>query len=148
MTWDMTCDFTALHDPGGTAILRTELCEEKRMGAGELKTALEGAREIEITVTGRTSGRQITIPVWFVQEGGAIYLLPVRGPDSDWYKNLVKNPTIRLAVDGAEYSTRVTPITEPARVSDIVNKFRAKYGSRDVAAYYSRPEIAVEVPLT
>ena len=62
------------------------------MGAEELKTALEGAREIEITVTGRTSGRQITIPVWFVQEGGAIYLLPVRGPGSDWYKNSGEEP--------------------------------------------------------
>jgi hypothetical protein len=151
-TWFEGIEDVGLHwaaaRPGGTAISRTGFCEEKRMGAEELKTALEGAREIEITVTGRRSGRQITIPVWFVQEGGAIYLLPVRGPDSDWYKNLVKNLTIRLAVDGAEYSTRVTPITEPARVSDIVNKFRAKYGSRDVAAYYSRPEVAVEVPLT
>ncbi len=118
------------------------------MGAEEFKKALESAREVEITVTGRTSGRQITIPVWFVQDDDRMYLLPVRGPDADWYKNLVKSPTIRLAVDGTEHSTRVTPITEPTRVSDIVDKFRAKYGSRDVAAYYSRPEVAVEVPLT
>src|SRR5262245_47460669 len=117
------------------------------MGAQEFTEALEGAREIEITVTGRTSGRQITIPVWFVPDDGMIDLLPVRGPDADWYKNVVQNPTIRLAVGGAETSTTVTPITEPTRVSGIVDKFRAKYGSRDVSAYYSRPEVAVEVPL-
>jgi hypothetical protein len=118
------------------------------MVAEEFEQALEGAREVEITVTGRTSGRQITIPVWFVQDGGRLFLLPVRGPDADWYKNLVKDQTIRLAVDGAEHTTRVTPLTEPTKVSDIVDRFRAKYGSRDVESYYSRPEVAVEVPLT
>jgi hypothetical protein len=118
------------------------------MAVGEFKQALEGAREVEITVAGRRSGRQITIPVWFVQDSGALFLLPVRGPDADWYKNLVKNQAIRLAVDGAEHTTRVNPITEPTRVSEVVDRFRAKYGSRDVEAYYSRPEVAVEVPLT
>ena len=118
------------------------------MGVAEFEKALGSSREVEITVTGRTSGRQITIPVWFVHENDKLYLLPVRGADADWYKNLVKNPTISLAIDGAGHQTRVTPITDPARVSDVVDKFRAKYGARDVQAYYSRPDVAVEVPVT
>lgn len=122
--------------------------EEMQMVAKGFGQALEGAREVQITVSGRTSGRQITIPVWFVQDADRLFLLPVRGPDADWYRNLVKNHTIRLAVDEAEHTTRVSPITEPARVGDVVNRFRAKYGSRDVEAYYARPEVAVEVPLT
>jgi deazaflavin-dependent oxidoreductase (nitroreductase family) len=125
-----------------------EVFKERGMAAGEFEQALEGAREVDITVTGRRSGRQITIPVWFVKEDDRLFLLPVRGPDADWYKNLVKNQTIRLAVDGAEHTTRVTPITEPTRVGDVVDRFRAKYGAGDVASYYSRPEVAVEVPLT
>ena len=62
----------------------------------------ESTREIQITVTGRKSGRQITIPVWFVEEGEERYLLPVRGSDADWCRNLLKNPTIRVAAGGAE----------------------------------------------
>jgi hypothetical protein len=118
------------------------------MAAPEFEEALEGAREVDITVTGRTSGRQITLPVWFVQEDHAIYLLPVRGPEADWYKNVVKNRMLGLDIEGTEHHARVTPVTNPARVNDIVDKFRAKYGSKDVADYYASPEVAVEVPIT
>ena len=35
------------------------------MAQTDFRTALQGANEIEITVTGRTSGRSLTYPVWF-----------------------------------------------------------------------------------
>jgi hypothetical protein len=60
----------------------------------------------------------------------------------------VKNPTVGLAVGGAERAARVTPITDSTRVSDVVDKFRAKYGAREVEAYYASPNVAVEVPLS
>jgi len=41
----------------------------------------------------------------------------------------------------------VTPITDANRVNDVADRFRAKYGSGDVASYYSNPDVAVEVPL-
>ena len=52
----------------------------------------------------------------------------------------MKNPTVSLAVDEAEQTTKVSPITDPARVSDVVDRFRAKYGSADVTAYYTNPK--------
>jgi hypothetical protein len=55
---------------------------EQRMGNEGFNQALESSREIELTVTGRTSGREISIPVWFVQEGDKLYLVPVRGSDA------------------------------------------------------------------
>ena len=144
----MTCDLVAT--PG---ILGSTPHHGSSSRRGEWQLGSSSGRWKELVRSrsrsrGRISGRQITIPVWFVQDGGTLFLLPVRGPDADWYRNLVKNPTIHLAVDGAEHTTRVTPMTEPTRVSDVVDRFRAKYGSRDVEAYYSRPEVAVEVPLT
>ena len=39
------------------------------MTLAEVKKALKNTDEIEITVTGRVSGRRISNPVWFVQEG-------------------------------------------------------------------------------
>jgi deazaflavin-dependent oxidoreductase (nitroreductase family) len=118
------------------------------MGPAELERTLEGAREIEITVTGRRTGRQITIPVWFVKEDEKLYLLPLRGSDTDWYRNLLRNPTIRVAAGGAEHTSKAAPVTDPGRVSEVVDKFRRKYGSRDVEAYYSKLDVAVEVPLS
>jgi len=57
-----------------------------------LKDSLSRYREIKITVTGRKSGRAISNPVWFVLEDGKLYLLPVQGSDTQWYKNVLKKP--------------------------------------------------------
>ncbi len=64
------------------------------MSDEDFTQALEDSREIELTVTGRTSGREISNPVWFVQDGETLYLVPVKGSDSDWYKNILKTPTV------------------------------------------------------
>ena len=118
------------------------------MANEQFTRALESTREIQLTVIGRKSGREITIPVWFVQQGGTLYLLPVRGSDSDWYKNMLREPTIRLTVGDVQLTARATPITDPARVAQIVGTFRARYGAGDVEAYYPKRDVAVEVPLT
>ena len=108
--------------------------------------ALENTREVEITTTGRKTGRQISLPVWFVLRGGKLYLLPVRGSQSDWYRNLRKTPTIRLAAGQAEHTSSATPVTDPAEVEIVVEAFRGKYGAHDVQAYYPVTDVAVEVP--
>ena len=118
------------------------------MAQTDFRTALQGANEIEITVTGRTSGRSLSYPVWFVLEGDKLYLLPVKGSDTDWYKNLLKTPTIRLAAKGKAFTTSATPITDEAQVGEVVKKFRDKYGAGTVNTLYSRFDVAVEVPLT
>src|SRR6266480_2950187 len=86
------------------------------MADEEFKKALEASREIELTVTGRTSGREISKPVWFVRDGEKLYLVPVKGSDSDWYKNILKTPTIRLAADGAQLNATATPTSDTANV--------------------------------
>jgi deazaflavin-dependent oxidoreductase (nitroreductase family) len=117
------------------------------MAPDAFKKALQSTDEIELTVSGRASGRTISHPVWFVQEGEKLYLLPVRGSDSDWYKNVLKNPTITLAANGVRWTATATPITDAAKVRDIVEQFRAKYGADEVRKYYSKFDVAVEVPL-
>jgi len=117
------------------------------MDLTELTKALKKTDEIEITVTGRESGRKISNPVWFVQEDEKLYLLPVKGSDSDWYKNILKTRTMRLNADGKEWTAEVTPITDQAKVRDIVEMFKRKYGGDQVKKYYSKFDVAVEVPL-
>ncbi len=108
-----------------------------------LKDRLSRSREINITVTGRKSGRAISIPVWFVLEGDKLYLLPVQGSDTQWYKNVLKNPSIRIDARGAEAEFNVVPITDATQVSSVVQKFRAKYGANDVKKYYAKFDVAV-----
>jgi hypothetical protein len=114
--------------------------------ASELTGALQTASELELIVTGRKSGRQISNPVWFVQEDQTLHLLPVGGTDSDWYRNILKTPTIRGGASGIEASAQATPITDPETVNGIVDKFRAKYGA-NVDRYYPKRDVALEVPL-
>ena len=117
------------------------------MAMADVKQALVSTEEIEITVTGRKSGRRISIPVWFVLEGDILYLLPVTGSESDWYKNILRNPMMTIAVRGMEVTVNVKPITDPDKVQEIVEKFRAKYGAANIQRYYSKFDVAVEAPL-
>jgi deazaflavin-dependent oxidoreductase (nitroreductase family) len=108
-----------------------------------LKDRLSRYREINITVTGRKSGRAISIPVWFVLEDDKLYLLPVQGSDTQWYKNVLKNPMVRIDVRGTEAEVKVVLVTNPPQVSSVVEKFRAKYGTDNVKKYYSKFDVAV-----
>jgi deazaflavin-dependent oxidoreductase (nitroreductase family) len=108
-----------------------------------LKDRLSRYREINITVTGRKSGRAISIPVWFALEDDKLYLVPVQGSDTQWYKNVLKNPRIRIDARGAEAEFQAIPITDAKQVSSVVEKFRAKYGTSDVKKYYSKFDVAV-----
>ena len=102
-------------------------------------------REIKLTVTGRKSGKPISRPVWFVFEDGTLYLLPVQGSDTQWYKNVLHSPAIGIEARGAEAELKAVPITDPEQVASVAEKFREKYGAADVKKYYSKFDVAVRV---
>jgi deazaflavin-dependent oxidoreductase (nitroreductase family) len=108
-----------------------------------LKAHLSKSTEITITVTGRKSGRSISIPVWFVFENDRLDLLPVQGSDTQWYKNVLNNPKMRIEAGGAEGEFKADPVTEHKQVASIADKFRKKYGASDVKKYYSKLDVAV-----
>ena len=109
----------------------------------DLKERLSRYREIDLSVTGRKSGRTISQPVWFVSDGDKVLLLPVRGSDTQWYKNLLKDPAMHVDARGAGADFRAVAITDQKQVSSVVEKFRAKYGAGDVKKYYSKFDVAV-----
>ena len=117
------------------------------MATADFTRALASTRELEITVTGRRTGRKISLPVWFVHEGHTLYLLPVKGSDSDWYKNILRAPTLTLSAGGTAVAVQARPVTDPGNVRDIVEKFRSRYGGADVQRYYSKFDVGVEVSL-
>jgi hypothetical protein len=62
----------------------------------EFQKALSSSNELQITVIGRKTGKKFSTPVWFVSERDKLYLLPVRGSVSNWYRNILKEPTMEL----------------------------------------------------
>ena len=113
----------------------------------EFLTVLDGADVVTLGTVGRVTGRETTRPVWFVRRDGSLYLLPVNGSASQWYRNVLRTPTMHLAADGAEFEVRGRAITDPDAVEQIMDDFRGKYGAEDVDKYYAETEVAVEAPL-
>jgi hypothetical protein len=75
------------------------------MSNSESKDALDRTSEIESTVKVRKSGQGISgisIPVWFVHENNTLYLLPVQGSETNWYKNMLNNSTIKISINGTQ----------------------------------------------
>jgi deazaflavin-dependent oxidoreductase (nitroreductase family) len=112
-----------------------------------LKERLDRYRQIKITVIGRKSGKEISLPVWFVLKGDKLYLLPVQGSETQWFKNVLKNPRIRLSARGEEAEFRAKPLTDFKSVASVVDEFREKYGAQDVKKYYSKLDVAVVLEL-
>jgi len=112
-----------------------------------LQQALRRRKEISITVRGRRTGRRITLPVWFVLEDGTLWLLPVAGSRSQWFRNVLAHPTLGIRAGSRRRTVRGEPVTGRARVRPVVARFREKYGRTDVARYYARFDAAVRVPL-
>jgi len=113
----------------------------------DLRKRLNKVYEITLSVKGRKSGRDIPRPVWFAYEVNTLYLLPVQGSDTNWYKNMLVDPTLKISVNGVEISDRGKQITDTSTVDDIVGKFKSKYGEGEVKKYYTIFDVAVEVTL-
>jgi len=108
---------------------------------------LEQTREIEITTIGRTTGGPVTFPVWFVRREDSILLLPLRGSDTGWYRNLLQDPTIQVLAGPDEVAATAILVTDPPGVEEVVKAFGERYGADDVDAYYPKKDVAVEIPL-
>jgi 23S rRNA G2445 N2-methylase RlmL len=77
-----------------------------------------------------------------------LYLLPVQDSDTQWCKNVLQNPSIRVDARGVEAEFQATPMTDAKAVKSVVKKFRDKYGATEVKKYYSRFDVAAVVALS
>src|SRR5881409_4259780 len=117
------------------------------MKAGNLKSSLTKEKEIELTVTGRKSRKLIPRPVWFVLKGTELLLLPVTGTNSQWYKNILQDPRVKVNSSGQTIAGKLRSITGKKEVDEVIELFKEKYGPRDVKRYYPNPNVAASLPL-
>ena len=57
-----------------------------------------------LTTTGRVSGRQHTIEIWFALAGKTLYMLAGGREKSDWVKNVLKNPAVQVRIDKSTFN--------------------------------------------
>lgn len=56
-----------------------------------------------LTTTGRVSGKPHEIEIWFGLQGSSLYLLSGGGHSSDWVKNLLAQPAVRVRLGKQTY---------------------------------------------
>jgi deazaflavin-dependent oxidoreductase (nitroreductase family) len=116
---------------------------------GRFLDKLKRSNEVEITVTGRKSKKKISTPVWFVLDGEKVILLPIKGSESNWYKNLADDPQIGLKAEDKMMTFKARLVRDPERVKTVVDKFRMKYpsGWERSQKYYTKRDAYAEVPI-
>jgi deazaflavin-dependent oxidoreductase (nitroreductase family) len=120
----------------------------KRAGAADpFKDALRRRDEIAITTVGRRTGRPRTVPVWFVLDRRALWLLPTEGSRNHWFRNLQADPIVRVRAGRYRRIFRARLYRGRATARRTAGRFGRKYGRGDVAAYYSRFDAAVRISL-
>jgi hypothetical protein len=112
----------------------------------ELIAKLKRSNEVTITVEGRSSGKKISTPVWFVlDKENRVMLVPMKGSGTNWFKNLEKHPEIELSEGGTAISSPATIFGDKSQVEGILDGFRSKYRSMWSESYYAKRDVYVEV---
>ena len=117
------------------------------MAQADFTKALQDREEITITVKGRRSGRDIKLPVWFALEGKTLWLLPVQGSRTQWFRNVLADPTITQRAGRQALTEAGRPSRTRSVVRRVVEQFRKKYTAKLVAQYYDRTDVVVDVPI-
>jgi len=115
--------------------------------SSRLLDALKKGREIQLIVKGRVTGNESSRPVWYALKDHQLLLLPVTGIKTQWYKNIVKNPQVKITISAESYTGLANPIKDQQGISEVIELFKAKYGTGEVNKYYPRLDAASRVDL-
>ncbi len=74
-----------------------------------------------ITVTGRKSGRLITLPVNYYQEGNTLWILSSR--ERSWPRNLFGGAEVTLSLRGHEVKARAEAVLDEAAVASEIEEY-------------------------
>ena len=114
-----------------------------------VRRALETDRTIDITTTGRTTGRPHRIEMWFHNLDGQLYLTGTPGTRG-WYANLLTDPAFTFHLKGsvrADLPARASPVVETERRRSILSLLLERLGRAEELDGWVRgsPLVAVEI---
>lgn len=102
---------------------------------------LASASVLDLTTTGRTSGRPRTIEIWFAARGSTIYLLAGGGETAHWVRNIAADPAVSVAIRGHRFHGRGRAVVDPGEDEVARDALVAKYQPRysgDLGAWRAR----------
>jgi F420H(2)-dependent quinone reductase len=114
-----------------------------------IRGALETERTIDITTTGRTTGRPHRIEIWFHNLAGRLYLTGTPGTRG-WYANLLAHPGFTFHLKGAvraDLPARATAVVEPAERRAVLSRLLERLGRAAEVEAWIRDSPLVEVEI-
>lgn len=124
---------------GGLLVLAATASAVREPPLPEVAAALEriaGAGTVELTTTGRRTGREHTKPVWFVVDDGNILVQAGNDGATDWYRNLEKSPAVTVRRGDYTFRGRAQPIGDAERVEAVHEMFRQKYLTARILSWF------------
>ena len=115
----------------------------------DVSRALEKDRTIDITTTGRKTGRLLRTEIWFHNLEGRLFITGTPGR-RDWMANLVTHPEFTFHLKQsvqADLPARATPILDNSKRRELMAKIQSKLeGYRDLDAWVKdSPLVEVEL---
>ena len=92
--------------------------DEFRANGGIVGGLFEGAPMLLLTTTGARTGRRLTAPLVYAQDGGRLLAFASKGgapTNPDWYHNLVANPIVTVEVGTEAFEARAVVLTGDER---------------------------------
>ena len=73
-----------------------------------------------LTTTGRRTGLPRQTPLQYEELEGAYYVGSARGVQSDWYRNIVANPRVKVQIGPRVLEAEAEAVTDPCRIADFL----------------------------
>ncbi len=114
-----------------------------------IRRALSRGHLIDITTTGRRTGKQRRIELVFHNFGGRIFISGMPGFPRAWLANLAAHPEFTFHLKGAvsaDLPARARVITDPAERREVLTQVATAWRRRDIDAMVATsPLIEVEI---
>ena len=83
-----------------------------------------------LTTTGRVTGKPHEIEIWFGLNDNTLYLLSGGKDESDWVRNLLKNPSVKVRIAKQTYNAAARLVTDEKEEMLARNMLADKYNER------------------
>ncbi len=102
-----------------------------------------------VTTTGRRTGREHTIEIWFGLNSGTFYLLSGGGLRSDWVRNINAEPRVTVRVGDKTFEAGGRVVDDPAEDALARRLLASKYqGWEEGAEMSTWAQTALPIALT
>ncbi len=105
---------------------------------------LQRVKTVELTTTGRRSGKPRAVKIWFVVDGPrSILVQHVAKKPAMWYRNLSKSPQVRVDFGDGPIDAVATPLESVDEVQAVVEQIGKKYWSYRIIRLFGAAKEAV-----